>query len=65
MTIVKAMIGKDGQIQIEFEGFQGKSCYAEAEKLLQRLAANGIKTTILNIQDKDGAPVFEYGNIKA
>ena len=39
---ITVVVSKDGKLAMSFDGFQGKSCYDEAEKIRARLSALGI-----------------------
>ena len=44
---VKYTITKDGQISLDFEGFRGKACINELDKVLKALRDNyGIEATV-------------------
>ena len=47
MTVIRYAITKDGQVTLDFNGFKGKVCIAEFQKILEKLRENfGIDVNI-------------------
>jgi hypothetical protein len=65
MKKIKVLVDNRGEIHVEMDGFEGKTCHAEAERLFRKLAENGVHVKVLNQTDKDGCPVMEFGVVKA
>lgn len=40
MTVIRYSITKDGQIVLDFDGFRGKACVEEFDKILKALKDN-------------------------
>lgn len=49
---VRVVIKGDGKVQIEWNGFQGESCYLEAQKLYATLKGYGVDVEIKEIKPK-------------
>lgn len=55
MTAIRYVITKDGEVVFDFEGFRGKVCDVEAEKIIE-----GLKKLGVNIEMKDRQNKPEY-----
>ena len=64
MATIKVIITKDGQSSVDYDGFKGKLCYEEAEKLKARMKALGVDTEACKVEDK-GEAVVEQAREKA
>jgi hypothetical protein len=42
-------VNKDGKVQFKYQGFVGKACLIEADKLQQLLKSMGLDTTVEKI----------------
>ncbi len=51
---VEAEIGPDGKFRLEFSGFAGDECYAEAQRIRDALAGLGIRTGTIEVTPKPG-----------
>ena len=49
---IKAIIKDDGSVQIDFDGFEGATCFKEAEQLYNFLKNVGVDVKISNIVPK-------------
>ncbi len=52
--LVEVEIGPDGKFRMEFTGFPGEECYAEAERIRAALAGLGIRTGTIEMHAKPG-----------
>ena len=46
MKTVEVVVNPDGSVKIRFDGFAGRSCFVEANKIYKRLAELGVSVTI-------------------
>ncbi len=54
---VEVQVGPDGEFRMEFTGFPGDECYAEAERIRSALAGLGIRTGAIDVQAKPGGMI--------
>lgn len=62
---VNVIILDDGNVIIEYNGFLGKECFEEAEKIYNMLNKLGVKVEIKEIKETEGPkiPIPELGTI--
>lgn len=46
---IKYVIDGDGNVSMHFDGFEGKSCYAEAEKIRLAFDSLGMTVDVTNV----------------
>ncbi len=65
MTKITVIVDKKG-LHIDFNGFQGSTCYTEHQKLTDLLAKLGIQEETENVQTKEetNTEVKEHAEIK-
>ncbi|MFP4201125.1 MAG: hypothetical protein ACLFS8_06930 [Clostridia bacterium] len=51
---VEVEVGSDGEFRMEFVGFAGDDCYAEAERIRSSLAELGVRVGTIEVQPKPG-----------
>lgn len=49
---VNIILRDDGSIGFAFEGFDGDSCYSEADKIREKLKSLGIEMSVIEIESK-------------
>lgn len=59
MKGIEVIINKDGSITVRFQGFQGQTCFDEAQRLYQKLKMLGLDVKIERI-----VPTQDVVNVK-
>ena len=59
MAEVHLLVDKHGKLHVEMVGYRGDECGPVLDKLLQQLAAQGIKPTVERIERIGEAPGVE------
>lgn len=62
-TSITAEIDKDGNIEVDFNGFHGDACLHEAERLTKELKSLGVSLSLDKIKRKDDFHVEEASHI--
>lgn len=61
---IEVEVGKDGQIRVDFKGFEGQTCFDEAEALQKALKEMGLWAIPVTVTPKTSARIEEETGVE-